>query len=288
MTEIPIFTPAGDEHQKALTPEGGIDGTGVVVVRNFIGAPGQRWITEVLNDGTFHIVHAPSGRVLDVAGASQNKGAEVLCWPRHGGPNQRFRIIDNNIIAVHSGQYLQVRGTAPHYNADGEIVHWPEPALDETPLEQWDNSNPGRRTFRVFSGPILSADTWKVMDVTQASMDDGERVIIWGRTGGANQSFQIERVPPTGLYRIIASHSGKVLDVEGASMEKGAHVIQWSWHGGMNQLFAIGPSPHESGGYLIRAAHSNRCLRLASASNTAGNQIVQGADFDQAYQTWLF
>lgn len=41
---------------------------------------------------SFIITAAHSGKVLDVAGAGQQDGANVYQWARHGGSNQQWKL----------------------------------------------------------------------------------------------------------------------------------------------------------------------------------------------------
>ncbi|MFC8248545.1 RICIN domain-containing protein [Streptomyces chartreusis] len=279
MTEIPIFEASC---QKALMPEGGFDGSGAIVVRNFVSAPGQRWIPDALEDGNYRFIHASSGKVLDVVGASGESGAALCCWEWHGGANQRFGLGSDifgltHLRAVHSGKWIGARAD-PGVESGDQV-------LDETPVVQDGKFG----AFRIFGGAITAANgSGRRMDVAGGSTGNGAGVIMWDNTGGKNQKFHFERVPPTGLFRIVAEHSGKVLDIEGASMENGARLIQWDWHGGKNQLFAIGPSSSDHGGYEIRAEHSNLVIRTLSDSTNAGVEVGQGSSDPGPRQSWIF
>ncbi|MFE6946121.1 RICIN domain-containing protein [Streptomyces chartreusis] len=280
---MPIFERST---QKVLTPENGVDGTGTVVLRDFSQGPGQRWIPESLDDGNFRIIHAPSGKVLDVAGGSVDAGASLLCWGWHGGDNQRFKydLDTGTLTAYHSGRQIGVK-LAPGM--------FPPDVMDEAPVVQGEANGvdfghyAGR--YRFFGEEVQAANgTAKVWDVVQASQDNGERVIMWNRTHGKNQKFSFERVAGTALYRIIAQHSGKVLDIEGASMDPGARLIQWDWHGGKNQMFAIGRSHSDYGRYVIRAEHSGMTIQILGHSDNSGAELGQAPYEETQYQCWLF
>jgi alpha-L-fucosidase len=45
-----------------------------------------------VGDNESRIVSVKSGEVLDVNGGSSADGAQLIQWPYHGGPNQRWRL----------------------------------------------------------------------------------------------------------------------------------------------------------------------------------------------------
>jgi hypothetical protein len=82
----------------------------------------------------------------------------------------------------------------------------------------------------------------KVLDIAQASMDDGAPLIQYDWKGGDNQRFAVDDVG-SGNFVIRVKHSGKVLDVAQASKADGAAVTQWGRHGGPNQQWAAVGDP---------------------------------------------
>ncbi|MFS0725295.1 RICIN domain-containing protein [Paenibacillus sp. 1P07SE] len=74
---------------KVLDVEGGSD---KVVQWGSTYEDSQYWRAEPLNDGTYRIVNAASGGVLDVAGASQDNHAPVIAHSWNGYANQRWYV----------------------------------------------------------------------------------------------------------------------------------------------------------------------------------------------------
>ncbi|WP_033324520.1 RICIN domain-containing protein [Streptomyces yerevanensis] len=53
-----------------------------------------QWIMSTTGDGTFTLVNADTGRLLEVGGQATNEGAAVTLWTPNSGSNQRWRVTD--------------------------------------------------------------------------------------------------------------------------------------------------------------------------------------------------
>ncbi|MFC4499649.1 MULTISPECIES: RICIN domain-containing protein [Streptomyces] len=56
--------------------------------------PATEWIMSSTGDGTWTLVNAATGRLLEVGGQATNEGAAVTTWQANSGSNQRWRIAD--------------------------------------------------------------------------------------------------------------------------------------------------------------------------------------------------
>ncbi|WP_425247037.1 glycoside hydrolase [Streptomyces sp. NEAU-NA10] len=56
--------------------------------------PATEWIMSTTGDGTWTLVNAATGRVLEVGGQATNEGAAVTTWQPNSGSNQRWRVTD--------------------------------------------------------------------------------------------------------------------------------------------------------------------------------------------------
>lgn len=56
--------------------------------------PATEWIMSTTGDGTWTLVNAATGRLLEVGGQATNEGAAVTTWQANSGSNQRWRIAD--------------------------------------------------------------------------------------------------------------------------------------------------------------------------------------------------
>ena len=230
---------------------------------------------EHLSDNSYRVVSELTGMVFDVAGASHDLGAEVILWPWHGGPNQRFWLKQPAVNNQAWGYYLE----AQHSNKVLDVfnVSFERGAR----LVQWDYNGRANQLFRIFGCPIRPMHTDFVLDVAGASRDNGAPIVLFPLHGKSNQLFHLQYVAPTGqpgdvgaAYRIVSAHTGKVWNVADASLQNGAPIIQWDWHGGPSQLFRISPVAG-FGGYSIMALHSKKVIDVARASPDAGTELTQ-------------
>ncbi|GAA2661128.1 RICIN domain-containing protein [Streptomyces vastus] len=53
-----------------------------------------QWIMSTTGDGTFTLVNAATGRLLEVGGQATHEGAAVTLWTPNSGSNQRWRVTD--------------------------------------------------------------------------------------------------------------------------------------------------------------------------------------------------
>lgn len=135
---------------------------------------------------TRYAIRTSSGKTLDVAGGAIPDRSPVVQWDDHGAPNQRFYLDlcgDGvyRIIAVHSGRVLDLSGP------DGQgapIWTFAWAAVDN---QRW-------KLDQQKDGTVEVASVWDsslVLDVEKSSKDNGARIIVWKRHGGANQRFRL-------------------------------------------------------------------------------------------------
>jgi hypothetical protein len=96
-----------------------------------------------------------------------------------------------------------------------------------------------------------------VLDVSEASKDNGGTILLWTPHGGRNQQWKIQWMAE-GWFRIRARHSGLVLDVKGNGKTPGSVVNQWSFHGGENQRWSAGHSVAFGGAVALRSTHGTQ------------------------------
>ncbi|MDF9745715.1 RICIN domain-containing protein [Natrinema salsiterrestre] len=132
---------------------------------------------------------------------------------------------------------------------------------------------------------FVNAHSGKVLDVSNASPDDGANVHQWAWADGDNQVWRLERVADGG-YRFVAEHSGKVLDVSGPSTDDGANVHQWSWHGNDNQKWYV-DAVGDNGEHRLRAVHSDKVADVLDGSTDDGANVHQWDWHGGDNQKWL-
>ncbi|MDQ4132284.1 MAG: RICIN domain-containing protein [Actinomycetota bacterium] len=145
-----------------------------------------------------HVVNANSAKLLDVRGASNDNGAQVIQWNNNGGANQiwTFKPVGPPvggtlqlylIQSQHSKKVLDVQGSSKN---------------DTAPVVQNDWSGAISQLWVVFQfgdtpyALIMNVNSAKVLDVTQSSKEDGANVVQYSWLGGANQLWSILDLGP--------------------------------------------------------------------------------------------
>ncbi|WP_169945445.1 lectin [Microbispora sp. H11081] len=116
-----------------------------------------------------------SGRCLDVNGASQTNGAQVLIWDCNGQNNQQWTSTSAGELRVYGNKCLDVNGGG---TADGSSVII------------WDCNGQNNQKWRFNSdGSITAVGANKCLDVTGVGTANGTRVQIWSCNGQSNQRW---------------------------------------------------------------------------------------------------
>ncbi|WP_198586786.1 rhamnogalacturonan lyase family protein [Glycomyces xiaoerkulensis] len=130
---------------------------------------------------------------------------------------------------------------------------------------------------------IVSRHSGKVLDVDQASTDNGAGIVQWADNDATNQQFRFLD-SGDGYYRIQARHSGKVIDVYELSTENGADIVQWTDNGGTNQQFEVIDT--DSGYVKFVNRRSGKALDVWEWSTADGGRISQYDDTGGDNQQW--
>ncbi|MFC5664159.1 RICIN domain-containing protein [Kitasatospora misakiensis] len=139
------------------------------------------------------------------------------------------------LVARHSGKLVEVTGSGTDGLADGARA------------QQWERRDADHQRFTlepVEEGfyRITARHSGKVLEVGDASTDNGAAVRQWEWDGGVHQQWRPEPVGD-GWYRLVARHSGRVLQIavgtDGA--RNGAPVRQQEWANADHQKFRLDP-----------------------------------------------
>jgi len=78
----------------------------------------------------------------------------------------------------------------------------------------------------------------KVLDVLNASSDEGTSIIQYTNTGASNQLWNVNYVG-SGRYSITSAATGKAIEVYNWDTNDGADIAQFSYWGGESQKWAL-------------------------------------------------
>jgi hypothetical protein len=263
------------------------------------------WDVIDVGRGEVAFVNRATGRVLDVAGASGDDGANVQQYTWNGTNAQRWRIQGGNrgsvqIVNVGSGKCLDVDSNSQPFGANIQqygchgranqswrIGRGGSAAPIPPPPPQNDygaGNNGGRPQGRaLYSGLIQSRATGKCVDVDRRGRPDGANIQQWSCHGSGNQIFEVIDVG-RGEVVVMNTESGKVMEVQGGSWQNGADVAQWSWNGGQHQRWRMEAT--DRGYFRFINAGTRKCLDLDGASTADGANIAQSQCHNGANQQW--
>ncbi len=131
---------------------------------------------------------------------------------------------------------------------------------------------------------ITNANSGQLLEVANASTEDGANVQQWPANGHSTQQWYVEEVT-NGEYRLVNENSGQLLEVATASTEDGANVRQYSDTGCACQRWYIND---EGGVYTLEAVHSNKLADVDGASTSNGANVLQWPDNGSENQRWTF
>jgi hypothetical protein len=117
---------------------------------------------------------------------------------------------------------------------------------------------------------IINNMTGKVVDVPEATVKKGERLIQWERNKRWNQRWRLAK-EGNGIA-ILSFFNELAIDVYEEKKENGAKVVQWPFTGGPNQLWL--PEPLGNGVYRLRSAmEPSLCLAVRKGGVDNGDQL---------------
>jgi regulation of enolase protein 1 (concanavalin A-like superfamily) len=121
---------------KVLDVSSTADGTDCVQY-TYNGLSGQKWDVAWLGNGQYKFIGVPSGKLVEVTGASTANGAIIQIWPSNNNNCQKWTVTPADdgqykLLNVNSGKAVDVNGGS---TADGAaIIQWPYSGADN---QQW-------------------------------------------------------------------------------------------------------------------------------------------------------
>lgn len=256
-----------------------------------------------LVEGTYVIISVRSSKAVDVSGASDKSGANVIQWNHTEGDAQIWTCINTGtedididdddveesvamwqIMCSLSGKVLATANDAPIRNTnvcqkdDNDAINsqrWVIEDLNTT-------HNYAGESYEVYS--IRPAGNVSVaMDVAGASTDPGANILLWDynqSNPSTNQQWifvPVSAFTEGGTYKIcLCADTGKRVDIEGAAQKSMAQALVWTAQDVDNQIFAV-ERDDQTGCVRFVAAHSGLCLDIAAASASDAAPVVQFA-----------
>lgn len=236
----------------------------------------------LVNEGLYTVAAAGNeSMVLDVAGASQDDGANVQLYGSNGSFAQKWYVTrvpgrDNTyaLEVVASSKRLAVDGS-------GNVV---QRGTASDPSQWWTVKigASGAITFESVARP------GRVLDIAGGNLSNGANVQTYAANGTQAQGFRLNATGasmPSGTYFIqMAYDRGKVLDVAGGSTGDHANVQVWSNNDSGAQKWVLVNA--EGGTYVIVNAASGKALDITDARAFSGANVQQFQRNGNVAQRW--
>ena len=218
----------------------------------------QKWKVKLVSgmENTYTFESLCSGKYLSVSGSNV-----VQSSFSDGSGEQMWTPVDIDAGAVvlqniATGKVLDVKGGS---NSNG------------TNVQVYERNNSTAQKFIFEPTELVKTATYvfhsganygQVVDLNNASTQDGATGTTWTSNNGGNQKWNLSG-NGDGTYRISNAANGKVLDVSGGTVSDGTRVAQYSWHNGLNQKWYV--AYDKEGGFVFESAQ-NRDVVLAVGS----------------------
>lgn len=218
----------------------------------------QKWKIKLVSgmENTYTFESLCSGKYLSVSGSNV-----VQSSFSDGSREQMWTPVDINAGAVvlqnvATGKVLDVEGSSSSNGTNVQVYERNNSSAQKFVFEPTELVKTATYVFH--SG----ANYGQVVDLNNASTQDGATVTTWTSNNGGNQKWNLSG-NGDGTYRISNAANGKVLDVSGGTVSDGTRVAQYSWHNGLNQKWYV--AYDKEGGFVFESAQ-NRDVVLAVGS----------------------
>jgi len=232
-----------------------------------------------LPPGTYRIKNRHSKGAVDLAGGKKDPGTPIANWEYHGGRNQQW-ILESGvhgykIKSVYSGTYLS-------FASGLQLASLAAISGNPTPVE-WQIVKHGNAYIIV-----LASNTNLVLDLFESRTNNGNKIILYQKTGNDNQDWIFEAVKEepaaqpkkvysgplrAGTYAVRNAYSNAALDLAASDPAPGTAIANWTAHGGNNQKWTLEPGEN---GYKIKNVAAGTYLSFASGVPAAIGSRVSG------------
>lgn len=271
-----------------------------------------------LVEGTYAIISVSSSKAVDVSGASDKSGANVIQWHHTNGDAQIWSCRKDEVVDIDidgDSQTESVQLWQIMCSLSGKVLATSNDVpvrltnvcqkddKDETNSQRWVVEDLNTTyTYKSHSYEVYSlrpaGNTSLAMDVESASSEPGANILLWDynqQNPSANQRWifvPVNVFTEGGTYKIcLYSEPSKRVDIEGAAQKDLAQALVWPANEVDNQIFAIERDP-ESACVRFVAAHSGKCLDILANEASDSAPVVQFgrkdlSASDVAKQFWL-
>ena len=259
-------------------------------------------VKDEMSNGTYEIVSSMSNnKVLDIPGASKNKGAFVQLYDWNGSVAQQYKIQKNQngyytIQNVCSGLYLGVQADWNSMRAGNRLVQGVNASSKSGQFIIARNSN----------GYWVISSAWDsrfVVDLSAGKLNNGNKIQMYTGNRSASQAWKLLKIGKTreelddvafnnrnnlsdGIYTINSSlNSTFVLDVNGGSKANFGNIQLYRNNGTEAQGWKI---VHDSKGYVTFInVWSGKAIDIKDGYSQNKQNISQYSSNNTYAQKWI-
>lgn len=259
-------------------------------------------VKDEMSNGTYEIVSSMSNnKVLDIPGASKNKGSYVQLYDWNGSVAQQYKIQKNQngyytIQNVCSGLYLGVQSDWNSMRAGNRLVQGVNASSKSAQFFIARNSN----------GYWVISSAWDsrfVVDLSAGKLNNNNKIQMYTGNGSAAQAWKLLKIGKTreeldnvafnnrnnlsdGIYTINSSlNSTFVLDVNGGSKANFGNIQLYKNNGTAAQAWKVS---HDSKGYVTFInIGSGKVIDIKNGYSQNKQNISQYDSNDTYAQKWI-
>lgn len=224
----------------------------------------QLWLVDHTRDNFSEVVNALSDFCLD-----EQNGEFKLMKPKWSN-SQLISIEKSEVQEYFEYFWIRLGKSKTAASLEGVLRN---KMLDKNDASQLFRFEPvGDNNSILYNTVIMENPTcFKVIDVPEASMEGGVRLIQWKKNGRFNQRWKF--IKTGNAYQIRSFKSGLNLDINQESKKPGAKIIQWDPSGSSNQLWTLESKTDNL--YIIRSVHApDLMLGVEDNSKEDGGKIT--------------
>ncbi len=222
-----------------------------------------------LINGRYLIVNRNSGKVMEVAGANTNAGANIQQNTYAGGTHQQWDVVP--LPATQGGDYSYFTLTPVHSGKATDLNNWSYD--DGGNVMQWDNTGGVNQHWYleyVSNGWFYVRSRWsgKYLDVSGASTANGANIFQWTGNGGLNQQWRF--IPTNAAVEFVAPATPT-----GLTATTNAVSVRLNWN--------ASAAPDFAGYTVLRATNAGGPFEIVARGLTSNAFTDKSANRRQTY-----
>lgn len=235
------------------------------------GTGAQKWFLrptlDLAGNKTWQIVNVASGLVLDVKWGDVANGTNVHLYEANGTAAQQW-LLKKCVAEIQDGAYVITSGLGDAYVIDidggsGQDCATAQIYQGNDTLAQAFAFNYDERTGYY---TITNYGSGKVLDLANASADNGTRIQQYGANGTMAQYWQLIK-HGDGSFSFLSAVGGGALDVRWAEAANGTRLQNWTYNNSLAQRFFLAKTNPTCNPNVVRMVDGDNTRLVADVKN---------------------